>query len=236
MIAESFEPEATNMTDPSQRQQNALNRARGAMPADQTGQPAASPVTGLPPLPAGKAWLLRRWDRHEDTVHLFADDRSALADLAEYVRLSWDNIAGRDDASEHPPADNEEAVRIYYGPDRDGRPDEGYELYEEEIKPSSPSHHADTPALPVRSFLDLSTAHLREKTRDSLGSYPGIVAYQTTHGWLMHAPEKDDLTEEAGWPSELLPIIKQAHANDCAYVLFDGDAPQTDALPTFDAK
>ncbi|WP_431983796.1 hypothetical protein [Streptomyces qinglanensis] len=96
--------------------------------------------------------------------------------------------------------------------------------------------HDDTPSLPIRSFLDLSTAHLREETRANLNSYEGVVAYKTTYGWLMYASEEADFTEGDDWPSELLPIINLARANDCAYVLFDADAPETDALPTFGAK
>ncbi|MFJ2745454.1 hypothetical protein ACIO3O_37995 [Streptomyces sp. NPDC087440] len=95
---------------------------------------------------------------------------------------------------------------------------------------------AGTSSLPIRSLLDLSTAHLREETCIALGSYEDVVAYPTTHGWLMYASEEADFTEGDDWPPELLPIVELARANGCTYVLFDADAPETDALPTFDTK
>ncbi|MEU5476680.1 hypothetical protein [Streptomyces mirabilis] len=90
-------------------------------------------------------------------------------------------------------------------------------------------------ALPIRTFLDLSTAHLREETADRLDSYDDVIAHRTTYGWLVYAPESSDsLTQEGNWPEELLPIVKLARANACEYVLFDADAPEYDPLPTFD--
>ncbi|MET8680972.1 hypothetical protein ABZW18_26175 [Streptomyces sp. NPDC004647] len=93
-----------------------------------------------------------------------------------------------------------------------------------------------TPDLTIRSFLDLSTAHLRKESRADLNSYEGVVAYKTTYGWLVYASEDADLAEGDDWPSELLPLVKLARANGCEYILFDADAPETDALPTFDEK
>jgi hypothetical protein len=90
-------------------------------------------VTFIGPHPAGQAWVLRRWDRHEDAVTLFADEGSALADLAEHVRMAWDNIVGTEGVPDQPPADDREAVRLYYGPKSDDHPDEGYTVYAEDI-------------------------------------------------------------------------------------------------------
>ena len=89
--------------------------------------------------------------------------------------------------------------------------------------------------LPIRTILDLSTAHLREETCDRLGSYEGVLAYRTKYGRLMYAPDScDRLADQGDWPEELLPIVKLARDNDCGYVLFDADAPEVDRLPTFD--
>jgi hypothetical protein len=88
--------------------------------------------------------------------------------------------------------------------------------------------------LPIRTFLDLSTTHLREETCARLGSFEGMLAYKTEHGWWMYAPSSvDGLTERYDWPPELLPIIRLARSNDCAYVLFDADASAIDLLPVF---
>ena len=41
--------------------------------------------------------------------------------------------------------------------------------------------------LVIRTFLDLSTAHLSEETCRDLNSYDGVTAYKTTYGWLMYS-------------------------------------------------
>ncbi|MEU9421192.1 hypothetical protein [Streptomyces sp. NPDC048272] len=94
------------------------------------------PIPQETPVPYGvpdKAWVLRRWDRHDDVVTLHTTEDAAFADLAEYVHLSWSNIAHQDDVPDQPPSDPREAVRFYYGEDRDSRPDEGYNLYLETV-------------------------------------------------------------------------------------------------------
>ena len=89
----------------------------------------------------------------------------------------------------------------------------------------------------VRPFLDLSTAHLTQHTCDHLDDIHGVIAYPTTYGWLMYAPEPDDAAELAAagaWPPELLPIVQLAREHDCAHILFDSDADTTALLPVFD--
>lgn len=90
--------------------------------------------------------------------------------------------------------------------------------------------------LVIRSFLDLSTAHLSAATCRILNSYDGVTAYETPHGWLMHIPEQDadELSHDGDWPPEILPIINLARTHGCDYILFDKDAPESDLLPTFD--
>ncbi|MER6273905.1 hypothetical protein [Streptomyces sp900105755] len=92
----------------------------------------APAVAYIPPRPPGQAWVLRRWDRHEDGIKLFTDKGSALAELARHVRGSWDNLLG-DDIPDTPSTDDRTAVDLYYGPDRDTRPEEGYALYADTI-------------------------------------------------------------------------------------------------------
>ncbi|WP_406469834.1 hypothetical protein [Streptomyces sp. NBC_01615] len=93
----------------------------------------APAVAHIAPRPPGQAWVLRRWDRHEDGIGLFTDEDSALAELARHVRGSWENLLGGDDVPDTPPTDDRTAVDLYYGPDRDNRPDEGYSLYADTI-------------------------------------------------------------------------------------------------------
>ncbi|MEU8952022.1 hypothetical protein [Streptomyces sp. NPDC048489] len=94
-----------------------------------------------PPAPTywvtGSACVLRRQDRHEDTVTLWADEASALSALAREVRSNWDNVAGADDIPDAPPDDDREAVDLYYGPS-DSRGDEDYWLYAADINTLAP--------------------------------------------------------------------------------------------------
>lgn len=83
---------------------------------------------GLTPQPAGRAWVLRQWDRRRDAVTLWCDEASALASLAQEVRRSWDEVGGTDGVPYRPPADDQTAVDLYYGPE-DCRGNAGYTLY-----------------------------------------------------------------------------------------------------------
>ncbi|MFI2415186.1 hypothetical protein [Streptomyces sp. NPDC018947] len=75
----------------------------------------------------GRAWVLRRWDRHSDELTLWSDEASALAALAQHARSCWDDVAGKNGAPYRPPADDRTAVDVYYGPVED-RCDEDYTL------------------------------------------------------------------------------------------------------------
>ncbi|CAL9676296.1 hypothetical protein SUDANB176_07798 (plasmid) [Streptomyces sp. enrichment culture] len=81
---------------------------------------------------AGRAWVLRRWDRHGDEVTLWADEASALAALAQHARSHWDNVAGTKGIPYRPPADDRTAIDLYYGP-KEHRDDEDYTLSAEDI-------------------------------------------------------------------------------------------------------
>ncbi|MFE9769782.1 hypothetical protein ACFYPC_35560 [Streptomyces sp. NPDC005808] len=94
-----------------------------------------------PPQPtrwvAGSAWVLRLQDRHEDVVTLWTDEASALASLARHVRGNWDNVRGDEGIPEVPPFDDRTAIDLYYGPS-DGRGDEDYWLYADDIGRNAP--------------------------------------------------------------------------------------------------
>ncbi|MFG2257268.1 hypothetical protein [Streptomyces mirabilis] len=90
---------------------------------------------------AGSAWVLRRQDRHEDTVTLWADEASALASLAQRARANWDNVWGAEGIPDSPAADDRRTVDLYYGP-RDERGDEDYSLYADDIGRLSPTRPA----------------------------------------------------------------------------------------------
>lgn len=54
--------------------------------------------------------------------------------------------------------------------------------------------------------------------------------YGTLTRWTL----AEERAKAYGWPKELLPIVHLARAHNCAYVLFDADADETDQLPVFD--
>lgn len=152
MIAEQFTPldieclvktavelwEEIDIRDLSERQQEVLDRARAAMYADHAGQAPTFPgVTTLAEADARKVWVLRRWDHHHDEVTLWPEQDAALRELATYARSNWANVADREDVPDQPPANDREAVRLYYGPEGE-RGDEDYSIYADEVHKGVP--------------------------------------------------------------------------------------------------
>ncbi|WP_369383292.1 hypothetical protein [Streptomyces sp. cg36] len=86
-------------------------------------------LTRIPPRAPGRVWLLRRWDSDEDRVLPFTDEGLARAELARHVRAHWTNLRSHEDIPPHPPADDREAVELYYGHDCDRFSDEGFSLH-----------------------------------------------------------------------------------------------------------
>ncbi|MWA07654.1 hypothetical protein [Streptomyces sp. BA2] len=103
---------------------------------------------GLTAQTAGRAWVLRQWDRHTDDVTLWSDEASALASLAQEVRSSWDDVGGTDGVPYRPPADDQAVVGLYYGPEKI-RGDAGYTLY-----PAGISRHVRAPLSLCPSLTD----------------------------------------------------------------------------------
>ncbi|MCO5730112.1 hypothetical protein [Rhizobium sp. SSA_523] len=104
----------------------------------------------------------------------------------------------------------------------------------------------------VRTFLDVSTAHLSSTARSWLSesatanhaaSYHGTGSGAplgclgaTLYGWFMSAPALPGHPDycDHGIPEDMHPVIQHAHAVGCDYILFDADAPVINALPVFD--
>lgn len=87
----------------------------------------------------------------------------------------------------------------------------------------------------VRTFLDLSTAHLPEHLCQNLGGYSSIRAWETEYGWFMWAPgDIDDDPDYDDVPDEVRAIWRFARAHGCHYVLLDRDAEILDGLPSWD--
>ena len=96
---------------------------------------------------------------------------------------------------------------------------------------------AGCPAMPIRRFLDLSTAHLQPADRLFLefsanpGSLGGLAAMAGTYGWFVYA--YDERCCE-GISDALWAIFERARALGCEYVLFDADGPVLADLPVFE--
>jgi hypothetical protein len=91
----------------------------------------------------------------------------------------------------------------------------------------------------IRTFLDLSTAHLPEHLGShGLSGEDGVTAYQLPYGWLMWVPPDPDAhaADYPDLPAEVLAIKRYAHRLGGDYVLFhaDADADQVGDLPTRD--
>ncbi len=91
-------------------------------------------------------------------------------------------------------------------------------------------------AMPIRRFLDLSTAHLQQADRLFLefpanpGSLGSLTVMAGTYGWFVYAHDERccDGISDVPWV-----IFERARALGCDYGLFDADAPILDDLPVF---
>ncbi|WP_207461304.1 hypothetical protein [Azospirillum sp. SYSU D00513] len=86
----------------------------------------------------------------------------------------------------------------------------------------------------IRNFLDLSTGHLDQASRQALESRKdGLVSYELEYGWLIYVSDPDTVKERK-IPAVLEAILDRARSLGCDYVLLDGDAAYDEELPSFD--
>ena len=89
----------------------------------------------------------------------------------------------------------------------------------------------------IRTFLDLSTAHLPEHLGShGLSGEDGVTAYHLPYGWLMWVPPDPDAhaADHPDLPPEVLAVQRYARRCGCDFVLFDADADQVGDLPSWD--
>lgn len=89
----------------------------------------------------------------------------------------------------------------------------------------------------VRRFLDLSTGHLTQATRDLLENHCGpstIYDHPEGEGWLVHVPEPDVMPPEEEVPADLQACMAKARELGCDYILFDTAGPDCLGLEWFD--
>lgn len=98
----------------------------------------------------------------------------------------------------------------------------------------------------VRKFLDLSTGHLTEETRDRLSDGEGptpTYPHPDGFGWLVWVPEDQGVmaelekwAEDVNCPADLLACFKAARKRGCDYILFDSDGEPVDYLTDYEAE
>ncbi|MGQ3141165.1 DUF5983 family protein [Rhizobium oryzihabitans] len=92
-----------------------------------------------------------------------------------------------------------------------------------------------TIAYPLRLFLDCSTAHLSSASRAYLKRHAERgeeLISSTPYGWFVWVDD-GELEDQ---PGDLHAIKAYARRLGAEYILFDRDAPETDALEIFDSS
>lgn len=89
----------------------------------------------------------------------------------------------------------------------------------------------------VRKFLDLSTGHLTQATRNLMDSADrpinAVYPHPDGYGWLVYVPleVREETTEP---PADLRACLRWARHLKCDYILFDCDGPLIEELPSYD--
>jgi hypothetical protein len=96
----------------------------------------------------------------------------------------------------------------------------------------------------IRTFLSLSTAHLTPASRLRMDQWCGAIDLSrrslspdgpptlmaaSDYGWFVYVTDDTE-----GLPADLADCIEYARNEDCAYILFDADAPEDTSMPTYD--
>lgn len=91
----------------------------------------------------------------------------------------------------------------------------------------------------IGSHLVLSTVHVSMKTADLLDGWAALepssrpLAVASTHyGWFIPTREAEEPDRDQ-IPDDVLAAMRLGREQGCDYVLFDCDAGEIDALPTF---
>lgn len=83
------------------------------------------------------------------------------------------------------------------------------------------------------TYLDLSTAHLTQKTLNSLNESCSPYSYQYDNGVFISVPDNDDPEEFAKYPKDLRILLKYAWKKNAKLIRLDADAPIEKDLPTY---
>jgi len=100
--------------------------------------------------------------------------------------------------------------------------------------PESMSSVSTGPA--IRTFLDISSAHVTESVMDSISTLDDVIADPTPFGAWVWVPGDSDIRireEEDRTPQCVIDIWRYARSLGCDYVHLDRDAEIHEQLPTY---
>jgi hypothetical protein len=89
----------------------------------------------------------------------------------------------------------------------------------------------------LRPFLDISSAHISQATRDLLEDrscrqrHPMDAILGCAYGWMIHVPEEID-----NEPTDLKRVLLHAKKAGADYVMLDCDGPVIEELPTYEEE
>ena len=98
----------------------------------------------------------------------------------------------------------------------------------------------------IEKILSISTSHIKPETMRRLetNDFEWLVSYRKPNPRddsesfgafvLITDLDLDSSSETADIPKELLNVLRYAESFDCAWVMFDCDAPVCGDLPTYD--
>ncbi|MEU0237630.1 hypothetical protein ABZ234_08060 [Nocardiopsis sp. NPDC006198] len=167
-------------------------------------------------------WVLYREHRHGEEITLAQSEEAAMAELARYVRSSWDNVVGDPGVPFEPPADDAEAIQTYFA----HREEEYHAVWEEDVLPASapPAGATTQPAYlppdppgggdPAIEWAGIVVGVRREST--------GLCVWVGT-----------DAADSVSWPTEAEGVPVEIVVNDGTLARLRGDgtvAPQGTVL------
>lgn len=84
-----------------------------------------------------------------------------------------------------------------------------------------------------RKYLEISTAHLKQKTLEGLSAMEPPYTYEYEEGIFMSVPDKNE-TNISDMPKDLRILLQYAWINGIDLIRMDRDADVIDDIPVYD--
>lgn len=84
-----------------------------------------------------------------------------------------------------------------------------------------------------RKYLEISTAHLKQKTLEGLNAMEPPYTYECEEGIFMSVPDKNE-TNISDMPKDLRILLQYAWINGIDLIRMDRDADVIDDIPVYD--